>query len=95
MILFAVEQFINDDSIASELSRTVHVFLFTSGDGKQVNSKMEKQKTSRLFVIFEKIGQPRNLIDQYDPTNKTTLNSDPFVHLASKNDGKIIKASTQ
>ena len=90
----AVEHFVNNDTIAAAEPHHACLFL-TSGDGKQVNSKMETHKTSRLFVIFEKIGQPRNLIDQYDPTNKTTLNSDPFVHLASKNDGKIIKASTQ
>ena len=64
----------------------MHVFLFTSGDGKQVNSKMETHNTSRLFLISEKIGQPRNLIDQqYDPTIKTTLNGDSFVP-APKND---------
>ena len=39
--------------------RTVHVFLFSSGDGKQVNSKMETHNTPRLF-ISEKIGQLRN-----------------------------------
>ena len=72
----------------------MHVFLFTSGDGKQVNSKMETHNTSRLFLISEKIGQPRNLIDQYDPTIKTTLNGDSFVP-APKNDGKFFKSSSQ